>query len=138
MISSQSKSHGNHLISEEPNLIPLLDFMLVLLIMFVMLAGPIQHMLSVQLPKVDKGVALTSNTKALTIEIKSQNQFQIGEDKFSSAYALKQYLQANTFVKNKRIINIAADKSVDLQTMLSVFADMKSLGIEVANIRVNK
>ncbi len=138
MISSHSQHQTDRLISEEPNLIPLLDFMLVLLVMFVMLAGPIQHMLSIQLPKVAKSAELKVNTTTLTIVIKGKNQFQIGENRFTNEADLKAYLQSNTAIKEKRVINVAADKSVDLQTMLSVFSDMKSLGIEVANIRVNQ
>ncbi|MBK2125067.1 ExbD/TolR family protein [Fangia hongkongensis] len=138
MISSHSQHQTDRLISEEPNLIPLLDFMLVLLIMFVMLAGPIQHMLSIQLPKVAKSAELKVNTTTLTIVIKGSSQFQIGENQFTSEDDLKAYLQSNTAIKENRVINVAADKSVDLQTMLSVFSDMKSLGIEVANIRVNQ
>lgn len=121
MISSHSQHQTDRLISEEPNLIPLLDFMLVLLIMFVMLAGPIQHMLSIQLPKVAKSAELKVNTTTLTIVIKGSSQFQIGENQFTSEDDLKAYLQSNTAIKENRVINVAADKSVDLQTMLSVF-----------------
>ncbi|QIW10983.1 biopolymer transporter ExbD [Francisella sp. LA112445] len=138
MISSTNKSHNSSLELDEPNLIPLLDFMLVLLVMFVLLAGPVQHILKLPLPEV-KGQAV-SQSKALkmTVYIKSSKNFLVNNNHFDSLDDLQRYLKSIQKNKDLREIEIAADKKISLQNMLEIFAAIKELGLTTADIQVTK
>ncbi|WP_119328879.1 ExbD/TolR family protein [Cysteiniphilum halobium] len=137
MISSLNHHEHNSLKVDEPNLIPLLDFMLVLLIMFVLLAGPIQHLLKLPLPDV-KGASVTQSKAVQTTLYVKKDNYIINGEHFDSLGALKSYLLSQEDTKSMSQITLAADKNIPLQTMLQVFAVLKETGLTAANIQVNR
>ncbi len=133
MITSLHHYDHSNLEIDEPNLIPLLDFMLVLLVMFVLLAGPIQHLLKLPLPDV-KGSAVTEAKVVNTILfLEGKNNYRINGRHFTTIETLQQYLQEQKSLE----LTLAADKNIPLQTMLQVFAMMKTMGLKAANIQVS-
>ena len=136
MISSLNHYEHNSLEVDEPNLIPLLDFMLVLLVMFVLLAGPIQHMLKLPLPDV-KGSSVTHSKAIQTTLYLKANDYMINGEHFHSIDALKAYLLSQKDTKSMSQITLAADKNLPLQTMLQLFAVLKEIGLTAADIQVN-
>ncbi|MDA0910659.1 MAG: biopolymer transporter ExbD [Proteobacteria bacterium] len=136
MISSLNHHEHNSLEVDEPNLIPLLDFMLVLLVMFVLLAGPIQHLLKLPLPDV-KGASVTQTKSAQTTLYLKANDYMINGQHFASIDTLKSYLLSQKDMTSMSQITLAADKNIPLQTMLQVFAVLKETGLTAADIQVN-
>ena len=84
MISSSDCQGNMHLEVEEPNLIPLLDFMLVLLVMFVMLAGPIQQVMKLHLPDVSQVQAQRKPTQTITVYVVNKKHFSVNGQNFNS------------------------------------------------------
>ncbi|GGF97965.1 MULTISPECIES: biopolymer transporter ExbD [Cysteiniphilum] len=136
MISSLNHHEHNSLEVDEPNLIPLLDFMLVLLVMFVLLAGPIQHLLKLPLPDV-KGASVTQSKSAQTTLYLKAHDYMINGEHFTSIDTLKSYLLSQKDTISMSQITLAADKNIPLQTMLQVFAVLKETGLTAADIQVN-
>lgn len=126
-----TKSKNSFSVSE-PNLIPLLDFMLVLVIMFVLLVGPIRQAIKLPVPEVKKGNSSAIKKDSTLIAIIDKNNFQIGTNKFGSINDLEQHLKKQTISE----ITIAADKKLDVETLMKIFTLTKSLGINTANIQV--
>ncbi|WP_192484695.1 MULTISPECIES: biopolymer transporter ExbD [Cysteiniphilum] len=136
MISSLNHHEHNGLEVDEPNLIPLLDFMLVLLVMFVLLAGPIQHLLKLPLPNV-KGTSVTQSKSSQTTLYLKTHDYRINGEHFTSIDMLKSYLLSQKEMTSMSQITLAADKNIPLQTMLEVFAVLKETGLTAADIQVN-
>lgn len=116
----------------EPNLIPLLDFMLVLVIMFVLLVGPIRQAIKLPVPEVKKGNSSAIKKESTLIAIIDKNNFQIGDNKFHNIDDLEKHLEKQTVSE----ITIAADKKLEVETLMKIFTLTKSLGINTANIQV--
>lgn len=129
------KSTNSKLQISEPNLIPLLDFMLVLVIMFVLLAGPIRQALELPIPEVKAGSSKAMDHKKLLISLIDKNNFQIDEQNFTSIGQIEEYLKAQPTKITE--ITIATDKKLEVEVLMKVFAISKSLGISTANIQVD-
>jgi biopolymer transport protein ExbD len=129
------KSTNSKLQISEPNLIPLLDFTLVLVIMFVLLAGPIRQALELPIPEVKAGSSKAMDHKKLLISLIDKNNFQIGEQNFTSIGQIEEYLKTQPTKITE--ITIATDKKLEVEVLMKVFAISKSLGISTANIQVD-
>ncbi len=116
----------------EPNLIPLLDFMLILVIMFVMLAGPIQQAIKLPIPEVKQGSGSTLDKKKMLISLAGKNSIYIGSQHFTSIDEVEQYLKAHIQTE----ITVAVDKTLEIDLLIKLFAMAKSLGINTANIQI--
>ncbi|WP_116964475.1 ExbD/TolR family protein [Fastidiosibacter lacustris] len=135
-----SHSHYEHasLEVDEPNLIPLLDFILVLLVMFVLLAGPIQHVIKLPLPEIKGNVTEQTKTELVTIYLQANDDYRVDGMHFNTLDSLKAYLQTKQQTQKLNSISLAANKDLPLQTILQVFALVKALGLKTADIQVNK
>jgi biopolymer transport protein ExbD len=131
MITSSKK---RQFFISEPNFIPLLDFMLVLVIMFVMLLGPVQQALQLPIPEVKEGMASTIDKQRLLISLEGKNSIYIGDKHFSNLNELEQHLKSQS---NLTEITIAIDKKLEVDLLMKLFAVTKSLGINTANIQVD-
>jgi|LauGreDrversion4_2_1035121.scaffolds.fasta_scaffold353918_2 biopolymer transport protein ExbD len=129
------KSNNSKLQLSEPNLIPLLDFMLVLVIMFVLLAGPIRQAIELPVPEVKAGSSKAINQKNLLISLIDKNNFRIGEQNFTSVGQIEEFLKSQPTKITE--ITIATDKKLEVEVLMKVFAISKSLGISTANIQVD-
>lgn len=116
----------------EPNLIPLLDFMLVLVIMFVMLAGPIQQAIKLPVPEVKQGSSTRIDKQKLLISLVSPNSIYVGSEHFTSIIQVEKYLKSHPQTE----ITIAVDKKLEVDLLMKFFALTKSLGVSTANIQV--
>lgn len=137
MISSNSNKKTN-LAIDMPNLIPVLDFMLVLLIMFSMLAAPLQNIVKIPLPKINSVPVNRAKNIFPTLYLKSDNSYMFENKKFIDYSHLKIYLARQFHEKKAKGIIIAANKHISLQTMLQVFSLARDVGLKAAQIKVIK
>ena len=70
MISSNQKQIE---FINEPNLIPLLDFFLILVVMLALMVGPIQSYIKINLPELQKKYSQTNKTNNHIISILKTN-----------------------------------------------------------------
>ena len=121
--------------AEEPNLIPLLDFILVLLIMFVLLAGPIQKVLKLPLPEVKEGSSNQQSNNTLIVSVKNAQELYVNDKKFTTMDSFEQHLhQVKNGDHSEVVLN--ATKELPLEVLLEIFSITKKLGIKTANIQV--
>lgn len=120
----------------EPNLIPLLDFMLVLIVMFVLLAGPIKQAVDLPLPEVKSGIAKSIDEKNITVSLNAKNDIQINGNHYQSIAEIENYLKTN--LNDIQEITIAPHKNLEVETLMKLFAISKSLGIKTANIEIEE
>ena len=134
VVSSLKREHFEQY-SDEPNLIPLLDFMLVLLIMFILLAGPVQKILKLPLPEVDQSTATQENKNLIVLSIKNEKEIYVDEKRLVSLEDLESHLsQLNLSASQEITLN--AEKHLSLETLLRLFAITKKLGVKTANIQI--
>jgi biopolymer transport protein ExbD len=131
MISSKN---NKPITVNEPNLIPLLDFMLVLVVMFVLLTGPVSQAIKLPLPEVKKDAVTNIEKELLLITLINKNNIYVDKAHFTSIEAVGDYLKT----RNHKVteVTIAIDKHLEVDTLLKLFAINKSLGIITANIQV--
>lgn len=128
----KSSKAKNHII--EPNLIPLLDFMLVLVIMFTLIAGPIKQIMQVPLPQVN-GSSATNSQANEVLMVKAKNDIYFKQQQFNDLDALEKALK-KAITPNMEI-NLALNKQLDVETLLKLFVITKNLGIKTANIEID-
>ncbi|MCF6766402.1 biopolymer transporter ExbD [Thiotrichales bacterium 19S3-7] len=132
-----SKLEANRFV-DEPNLVPLLDFLLVLLIMFTLLAGPIQHFMNIKLPQISQRQASThNNQKSIDVILYSVNKLAINNQTYHSFNQFKDALTNLSSHQSNKIV-IKTDKNLPVEIMLSVFSLAKELKFNVANVQIDQ
>jgi len=116
----------------EINVIPLVDIMLVLLIIFMITAPMMQYGLNVDVPKVtSKPLPSKEEPEILTITrggrvILNEKEIPIGD--------LKQAVQLIFTSKQEKVIYVKADKDVPYGIVVSCLSLIREAGIERVNL----
>ncbi len=111
----------------EINIIPLVDVMLVLLIMFMVTAPLMQQGLDVDLPETASS-GLEVNDKPLILIIKKNKKIIIGEAE-QNLEGLRKKLQAIFTNRKNKQLYIQADKSVDYGFVAQTMGEIRAAGI---------
>lgn len=134
------KPHSQHGPKAEMNVVPYIDVMLVLLVIFMVTAPLLVQGVKLELPKIESEALLTdTKLQILTLSVKSDGSFfwNVGEDvnttaQTDSAVDIKEMTE-----KVKQVINargdtqvfIRADKSADYATVIAGIAALQKGGI---------
>ena len=130
MIKSKQQKLG----ISEPNLIPLLDFMLVLVVMFALLLGPIQQAIKLPLPEIKEGVAETIQKPTLLVSVLGKDNIYVDKTHYTSLTEVENYFKHQTTPITE--INLAINKQLEVDVLIKLFAITKTLGIKTTNIQV--
>lgn len=115
----------------EINVIPLVDVMLVLLIIFMIAAPMMQQGVDVDLPEVNAG-AVSASKEDLVLSIDGDGRIYIGDDK-KTPYSLENVgdkLAAVFQNKEKKELYLHADKGVRYGYVVQVMAACQKAGVE--------
>lgn len=130
--------HGEGGTLSEINIIPLVDIMLVLLIIFMVAAPLLQQGVDVDLPQVDAS-AVKASEEDFILSINKQNQIFLGDDKKTkySIDNLKEKLGLIFENKKKKEIYLHADKTVSYGFVVKVMALCQQAGIDRVGMITN-
>ena len=111
----------------EINMIPLIDVMLVLLVIFMVTAPLLTTGVHVDLPKAKSAPMQADDTKMLVIVTRDEQVF-LGKDEITSA--LEDRLKNNTHLMEEKELYIQADENVKYGAVLRVMAAARTAGVE--------
>ncbi len=116
----------------EINIIPLVDVMLVLLIIFMITAPMMQHGMNIDIPKVTTK-PLPTKEEPQILSITSNKELVLNEKKLDikDLRAAVQFLFTN---KSNREIYLRADKNVPYGFVVTCMGIVKEAGVEKVNI----
>ena len=119
----------------EINVVPLVDVMLVLLIIFMVTAPMMQQGLTVNLPQMRRAAAVTSQPIYVTIpaNFAETRIVQIGEDDVRVDILHERVRQAILPREDKSLF-LRADASVTMQSMMDVMDQLKQAGVDKIGI----
>ena len=107
---------------------PFVDVMLVLLVIFMITAPPMQHGMEVQLPK--ESIAPISIREIPTITLKSNKKIFWKQEELANLMGLtrnvEQYIQAN----KEGGVYLRADKTLDYGFIMHVLSTVKQAGVQ--------
>ena len=122
-------------LNSDPNVVPMIDIMLVLLIVFMLTAHLIaKRAIEVELPRASQGTAVKTTT--LSITMKADGQIFLG-DTPTSADALRAAVDAAVKVDPHTQVVIAGDKKVEYGRIVWVLDLVKSLKVTAFAIQID-
>lgn len=111
----------------EINMVPLIDVMLVLLIIFMVTAPLLTHNLNIDLPKTD-GQPQPEPPDAITLAINAKHQL-FWNGTFVSRQSLQQHLQAIAKQTPPPEVHVRADQTVPYRIIAQTLADAAQAGV---------
>ena len=131
MISSNQK-HIEFI--NEPNLIPLLDFFLILVVMLALMVGPIQSYIKINLPELQKKYSQTKKTNNHIISILKTNQIYLDGKLLTSTQELEQKIH------NKggpiKSYKLAVDSQLPSTNLIKILTILKKNNIKIMKLIV--
>jgi len=133
-MSKFSKKNGRRKPMAEINVVPYIDVTLVLLIIFMITTPMLQTGVDVDLPEAESKTVETTDNPPIIISIEKTGAFYIKIDDQDNQQVepegIKDLVIAALAQKPGTQVYIAADKSVEYGTVITVMADLKNAGID--------
>ena len=120
---------GGEGVKAEPNVTPMIDVMLVLLIIMMLIAPMLQKGVPVQLPLADNTVQKPETQDQTVLAVDRSNKFYVNSievDRGSMADRVKAALEDKT----ERIVLIKADQDASYSAVMAAMDDLRKVGIE--------
>jgi biopolymer transport protein TolR len=119
----------------EINVVPLVDVMLVLLIIFMVAAPMLQRGVEVNLPVGRQTQKLTDVRTYITVPLSfRKDQRVMIDDEFVSLTVLAERMRQSLVAKDQKDVFLRADGAVQTQELMDVISALKEAGIERVGI----
>jgi biopolymer transport protein TolR len=122
----ETKSQGSAI--SQINVVPLVDVMLVLLVIFMVTAPILQQGVQVDLPRARAG-ALTGQDDQLVVTVDKSGRVYLNDAEMT-VEALREKLAAVTRTRPDRQVFLRADRSVPYGRVVEVLAAVRGAGVE--------
>jgi len=121
---------GTEKIKSEPNVVPLCDVLLVLLIIFMIVTPLIQKGVDLRLPTAMTTVPMPTDTNRVVLYIKKDGTMYLNQDKVDSIDKLQSMLEEAFLSIPDKKLYLRADQDVEYGKLVGIYDKMRDAGIE--------
>lgn len=121
---------GTEKIKSEPNVVPLCDVLLVLLIIFMIVTPLIQKGVDLRLPTAMTTVPMPTDTNRVVLYIKKDGTMYLNQDKVDSIDKLQSMLEEAFLSIPDKKLYLRADQDLEYGKLVGIYEKMRDAGIE--------
>ena len=131
-------STGGQKINSEPNVTPMIDVMLVLLIIFMIVIPSMEHDAQVELPNVfHVDEEPEGHTDPVTVSISTDGRTFIEEEALAHDTLIARLAETHASTPLRRVI-LRADRGTEYGTVRDLFAECRTIGFPGISLRVGE
>lgn len=123
-------------VASEPNVVPLCDVLLVLLIIFMIITPMVQKGVDVKLPSAFNITSMPDNPE-VTLHIKKDGTLYVNEDK-TTLENLQTMLEEAFLTTSEKKVYLRADQDLEYGVIVDVINEIKAADIKIVGIITEK
>ena len=120
---------GDERVRSEPNVVPLCDVLLVLLIIFMVVTPLVQKGVDLKLPTTLTAIKMPENVE-VTMYIKRDGTIYINQDKVTDPERLQSLLEEVFLTVQDKKLYLRADGDLEYGKLIEVYEKVRAAGIE--------
>jgi len=133
---AHSVGNNEGLVSAEPNVVPLCDILLVLLIIFMVITPLVQKGVDVQLPTAMNTIDMPENPD-IVLHIRRDGKMYVNSDEATDEN-LQMLLEDAMMTASDKKLYLKADQELEYGTIVDIIEVLKEAGIELIGIIADK